>query len=578
MNKRIVSLLLALAMTLALTACGKSTPAASQGEDEKITLTLGVKGKANVTEWDNNKLVLWLEEQSGYNLDVEVFSSDTGELTQQVSTIVAGGERLPDVMFYFNLSDDIKDIYGKDGYLLDMAPFFTEEHMEKLEAKYGFNLLKYIEKNLDPTMQQRIFTEGKNADGQMFGFPAANAITHGLPTNMLYINRNWLDKLGLEMPHTLEELCHVLNEFVTKDPNGNGKADEMGMVGSANIARGDIATWLINNFIYYHDTYMFNCTDDGEIYLPYDRDEYRAGLSYVNGMFKQGLLPELTWTIKDTSELPALFTPADEVAKIGVWAGYASLRTTQDNAVLWEYEPLLPLETAQPAINPLDCYFYSLISGDTEYPEEAFEILYLLSTPEGQLRMGNGAEGEDWIWIDADPNCPECHGKGYNGSGKIPDVINTEAYTGQTDSTFSNVSCNISYAYDPVNFPEHATTRDIPLAHSCDEPDDGVDTWVEYRDKMHRAHGAGYVAHAEANNPKNLVYKLIYTADEVALTGNAKTDILSYAKEMRAKFISGELDVNDDAVWNNYVTTIHSMGWDNAVTAAQSAWDRMNSN
>ena len=575
MNKRIITALLALAMVLSLAACGKPAQTGSQSGDEQITLTFGVKGKANVTEWDNNKLILWLEEQSGYNLEVDVFSSDTTELTQQVSTIVAGGEKLPDVMFYFNLADDIKDIYGKDGYLLDMAPFFTEEHMEKLEAKYGFNLLKYIDKNLDDTMASRIFTEGLNADGQMFGYPSADHLSYGQPTNMLYINQTWLDKLGLEMPTTKEELEHVLTEFVTKDPNGNGKADELGMVGSANIARGDIPTWLINNYIYYHDTYMFNCDDEGNIYLPYDRDEYREGLIWVNSLYEKGLLPELTWTIKDTSELPALFTPADEVAKIGVWAGYASLRTTQDNPVLLEYAPLPPLEGAQPALNPLSVYYYSLISGDTEYPEEAFEILYLLSSPEGYIRMGNGEEGVDWEWGPTDPNCPICHGKGYNDAGKQIMTLNDEAYAGQTDSTFSNICNQITYAYDPVNFPDHLE-RDIPISHGCPEPDDG--SWVEFRDKMHKAHGNLYVSHAEANNPKNMVYKLIYTADEVELMGDAKTDILTYAKEMRAKFISGELDVNDDAVWQNYVDNIHKLGWDNAVSASQSAWDRMNGN
>ena len=574
--KKTISLILALAMALSLAACGKSTPSASKNDGEQITLTLGVLGKANVTEWDNNKLVLWLEEQSGYNLEVEVFASSVPELTQQLSTMVAGGEKLPDVMFYFNIADDIKDIYGKDGYLLDMAPFFTEEHIAKLEAKYGFNLLKYIEKNLDETMQNRIFTEGKNADGQMFGYPSADHLSHGQPTNMLYINRTWLDKLGLEMPTTLDELTHVLTEFVTKDPNGNGKPDEMGMVGSANIARGDIATWLINNFIYYHDTYMFNCTDDGEIYLPYDRDEYREGLRYVNGMFKQGLLPELTWTIKESSELPALFSPADNVSKIGVWAGYAQLRTTQDNPTLYEYEPLPPLEGAQPALNPLAVYYYSLISGDTEYPEEAFEILYLLSSPEGYIRMASGAEGEDWEWVPEEPNCPECGGKGYNGTGMMVNILNDDAYAGQTDSTFANISCQITYEYDPLNVPEHAE-RDVPITHGY-EPDDGEVTWTEYRNEMHKAHGRLYNAAAAANNPKNMVYKLAYTAEEVEQIGNAKTDILTYAKEMRAKFICGELDVNDDAVWQNYVNTIHNLGWDNAIAATQTAWDRMNGN
>ena len=367
----------------------------------------------------------------------------------------------------------------------------------------------------------------------------------------------------------------MLTEFITKDPNGNGKADEMGMVGSANIARGDIPSWLINNFIYYHDTYMFNCTDDGEIYLPYDRDEYREGLRYVNGMFEQGLLPELTWTIKETSELPAIFTPADEVAKIGVWAGYPSLRTTQDNPVLLEYVPLPPLEGAQPALNPKSVVFYSLLSGDTEYPEEAFEILYALSTWDGRIRMTKGEEGVAWGWTDANPDCTSCHGKGGRGDGKSVVILNDDAKSGQTDSTFANQSCLIDYVRDPELYPEHENL-DLSPYHICDKPDDGVIDWLEYRSQIHVDRGNYYYAAAMANNPKNMVYKVVYSNEENEQMGTAKTDILTYAKEMRAKFISGELDVSDDAAWDAYVKNIHNLGWDNAIAAAQSAWDRIN--
>ena len=136
MNKRIISALLALVMVLSLTACGKSTPSSAQNDNEQITLTLGVNGKANVTEWDNNKLVLWLEETTGYNIDVQVFSGDAAERATQVSTIVAGGEKLPDVMFYFSLSDEAMYTYGSDGYLANLLPYFSEEHMAKFSVEY----------------------------------------------------------------------------------------------------------------------------------------------------------------------------------------------------------------------------------------------------------------------------------------------------------------------------------------------------------------------------------------------------------------------------------------------------------
>ena len=42
-----------------------------------------------------------------------------------------------------------------------------------------------------------------------------------------YINKAWLDKLGLQVPKTIEELNAVLRAFRDNDPNGNGLKDEI---------------------------------------------------------------------------------------------------------------------------------------------------------------------------------------------------------------------------------------------------------------------------------------------------------------------------------------------------------------
>ncbi len=579
MNKRIISLLLALVTVLSLTACGnKPSSGGNTSEDGQITLRVGVSGKSNVSEWDNNALVLWLEEQSGYNLDIEVFSADSGERATQVATMVAGGEPLPDVMCYFSLNQDLQNTYGKDGYLLDLLPYFKDEaFIDSLAQKYGgFNYIKHVEKNAEEDVKDRYLTEGCSPEGQLWAFPSLGVSQADQPRNMLFINQSWLDKLGLEMPTTIPELEHVLSEFISKDPNGNGKADEMGMVGSVNIARGDIPSWLINNYIFLNDNYMFNCTDEGEIYLPYDRDEYREGVKAVHEMYKKGLIAELTWTIKQSNELPPLFSPVDEVSKIGVWAGHPTLRVTTGNPTLFEYTGLIPFEGAYAAHEPLSISLNSYVSGETEHPEEAFEILYLLSTPEGQRRQRYGEPGVDWEWAPCIPECNICGGKGINGDGMAIKILNSDAYSGQTTSTFANYLVGSLHIRN-LTTPGHED-RDVPFTHNAKEIAD-VDneiTWSEYRATMRDTHAKLYMEHAAAHNPKNVVYKLIYTVEETEKMGNAKTDILTYAKEMRAKFITGELDIYDDAVWQNYVTTIRALNWDAAIECTQAAWDRKN--
>ena len=121
--KRAVSLVLALTMALGLSACGKKT-GGQTGEDEKITLTIGVPSGANVTEWENNAYTLWLEEKSGYNIDIINYNINSSDWKTQLITQVAGGEDLPDIFVDANaMPQELKD----DGYLVDLAPYFKDD-------------------------------------------------------------------------------------------------------------------------------------------------------------------------------------------------------------------------------------------------------------------------------------------------------------------------------------------------------------------------------------------------------------------------------------------------------------------
>lgn len=58
----------------------------------------------------------------------------------------------------------------------------------------------------------------------------------------LVIRKDWLDKLGLKAPTTLDELLTVAKAFTTQDPDGNGKNDTYGIGGY-----WDSGTWGLGN-------------------------------------------------------------------------------------------------------------------------------------------------------------------------------------------------------------------------------------------------------------------------------------------------------------------------------------------
>jgi putative aldouronate transport system substrate-binding protein len=65
-------------------------------------------------------------------------------------------------------------------------------------------------------------------DGKMYGLPQPGALPR---TDALVIRKDWLDKLGLEMPKTLEDFMAVAKAFTEQDPDGNGKKDTYGYCG-----------------------------------------------------------------------------------------------------------------------------------------------------------------------------------------------------------------------------------------------------------------------------------------------------------------------------------------------------------
>ena len=59
-----------------------------------------------------------------------------------------------------------------------------------------------------------------------------------------WIRQDWLDKLGLAVPTTVDELHDVLLAFKNNDPNGNGKADEIPLFDRSATSENEMGEYL----------------------------------------------------------------------------------------------------------------------------------------------------------------------------------------------------------------------------------------------------------------------------------------------------------------------------------------------
>ncbi|MDL2302592.1 extracellular solute-binding protein, partial [Lachnospiraceae bacterium OttesenSCG-928-D06] len=108
--------------------------------------------------------------------------------------------------------------------------------------------------------------------------------------DMMWIRRDWLEKLNLNPPTTMDELYDVMIAFRDKDPDGNGQDDTIGMVFHNNFLSPGLGdgVGLFNGFRAYPRAWVA----DGNGGLEYGsvREESKVALDYIAKMYKEGLI------------------------------------------------------------------------------------------------------------------------------------------------------------------------------------------------------------------------------------------------------------------------------------------------
>ncbi|MCH9276509.1 extracellular solute-binding protein [Bifidobacterium amazonense] len=146
----------------------------------------------------------------------------------------------------------------------------------------------------------------------------------------MLINKAWLDKLGLKVPTTWDELTKVLEAFKTQDPNGNGKQDEIPMHLRA-LPTSSVAMWwslflFLNSLgivTHYNSGPSQNgiYVKDGKVGNYMQTDEFRQVLDYLASLKKKGLVPD-NWVTLDDSKYWAELQPGGDTATVGVAFGW----------------------------------------------------------------------------------------------------------------------------------------------------------------------------------------------------------------------------------------------------------------
>lgn len=391
--------LVALSLALALSGCVgkerknepevavKDSNVTAPGElpivKDKITLRLGTYASNNIIDYKTNEYTKFLEEKTGIDFEFDVIVNPE----QKIKIMLAANDKLPDLLFGMNFSQEMLIKYGKNGTgaLVDLGDYMDN---------YGYYLDECLSKTVVPNLEKRLTTE----DGGRYFMPGIGEQTGNMYCLKAFINKKWLDKLGLEVPKTTEEFKNVMHRFVNEDPNGNGKKDEIGITGCTNGWNAIPWHFFVNSFIY-DDIWDEIIVDDNNkaSSILYTK-EFKEALKYINELYKDGAYDENAFT-QDSAALR--MQCQNDVNTIGciVASDIDSYFANAPEKIL-DYVALPPLVGPEGVAYAVKSDVNVVTNGImTKYCQNrlaAFRLMDYMLSEEASIFSRFGVEGKDW--------------------------------------------------------------------------------------------------------------------------------------------------------------------------------------
>jgi ABC-type glycerol-3-phosphate transport system substrate-binding protein len=526
MKTRILALSLVCACLLSLAGCA--------GESGRETLSIAMPRGEYIRNIDDNYFVSWLEEKSGYDLEFVLLDETYAET--QLDAAFASGSADVDAFFAFDTGGDYRAKlaklreYADMGYILPIDPYLNgDSNLERAFAAFE----SY---DLREAMTGR--------DGHIYFYPGLDTSRANETGQILWLNRNWLSELSLPVPTTTTELREVLLAFKTRDPNGNGVADEIPLCGSAYPYGQQCWINLINAFVFDDPENSRLYAENGEIIFAPQTEGWRQAMIYLNSLYAEALIDPLALELSPRSLLDLANSPDD---LLGGFTADALTDVALQNSpeILSKYIHVAPLEgpdgmrrasgkTVLPSVA-------GVISASCEIPEAVFRLFDLMLSEEAFLIGRYGEENVDWApggVTDLD----------FYGNPAQVRVINRLSERVQNKQ--------ISELGPFFAWPQ--------LADSVSYT--GFDSDAAYIDA--RAHLA-YLPFV----PEENIGALLASAALPEELQQIRRELDAYTEKSILDFMTGERDPNDEAQWAEYQRAYVSLGSEDLLRAVQAAYE-----
>ncbi|MFD0674597.1 ABC transporter substrate-binding protein [Cohnella sp. GCM10027633] len=227
--------------------------------------------------YESNKFTSYVNDRLNIKEEI-LWTAQYGDAFDQKLNLAIASDDLPDVFIIGGANADVilKRLVDND-MIADLSDVYQSYASELFRTKIGG----------DASESFKYATFG----GKLMAIP--NQMNND-GAELVWVRQDWLDKLKLPAPTTMDELMAVAKAFVEQDPDGNGKADTNGLGGQKDFigVGGGIQTFTpifsaLNAF-----PLLWVPGADGKLQYGGVQPEIKDALAKLADMYKQGLIPK----------------------------------------------------------------------------------------------------------------------------------------------------------------------------------------------------------------------------------------------------------------------------------------------
>lgn len=516
-----------------------------------VTVDIMVVQPPCVENFNTNRFSKYMEEKTGIKVNFIMVPEQAA--TEKLSLTLASGD-YPDAFLGFNIKNDLEATYGAQEHLfMPLNKYYTREWMP--------NLMEALDQYPGGVGYMT------NIDGNIYSLPRLEGCFHCTNMAKMFVYQPFLDKLGLTVPTTTEEFYNVLKAIKAKDPNGNGKTDEIPLAGSIIGWADEVERFLLNSFIYCDLTTDINQNAEDNVGYMMNGDKvdtsvnkaaYREGLKYVNKLYKEGLIYNGSFT-QDSSQLTQLVESSQEPVVGFVTGGWRGQFATIGGDRFNNFRAIAPLKgpngvqetpnfLANPEIGKL------VISADSAYADAIIRYFDYMYSQEGTLLQRNGFPGEAWDWAKSGQ-------VGLDGKPAIWEQLKLWNDKDPQNDTWIQVLVGAMTFNLKNGLAKEPSTPSDPAYYL---PENNEKTLYDETANLYKPYAY----------PEHEVPTLKYTAEENEKFSTIKRELANYIRQSAVKFMVGSLDVNNDKAWNDYLANLEKLQLSKVLELMQTAYDR----